>query len=78
MELNYSKSIRYESVEKPDSCPACGSDKISQIMYGKPSSSELLKQKLEEGKIVFGGCRVTGDDPSWKCFKCSTNIYRHR
>jgi hypothetical protein len=77
MEHNYSRNIRYESVEKPDSCPACGSDKIAQIMYGKPSSSEQLKQKLKERKIVLGGCCITADDPSWKCLKCSTNIYRH-
>jgi hypothetical protein len=78
MENNNPKKIKYESVSKPDSCPACGSIKIAVIMYGLPAKSPQLTQDVKDGKIVFGGCCITGNDPSWKCLDCLTFIFRHR
>jgi hypothetical protein len=78
MEINHSTKKRYESAMKPDSCPACGSNKIASFMYGKPSSSERLKQKVAEGKIVFGGCCINVDNPTWKCMSCCTKIYHNK
>jgi predicted Zn-ribbon and HTH transcriptional regulator len=28
--------MKYKSIEKPDKCPECGSDKIARILYGLP------------------------------------------
>jgi hypothetical protein len=78
MKINHSTNKRYESAVKPDSCPACGSNKIASIMYGKPSSSERLKQKVAEGKVVFGGCCIGIDIPTWKCTSCNTDIYYNK
>jgi len=35
-----------------------------------------LRQEIRENKIVLGGCCVTGNDPTWKCIECSTDIYK--
>ena len=51
-------------------CPECDSVKIAQILYGLPAFDEKLEQDLEAGKVVLGGCNVTGEDPSWHCNDC--------
>jgi hypothetical protein len=72
------KEIRYESVEEPESCPRCRSKRIARFMYGKPSRSLQLQQKIKEGKIVLGGCCIGGDIPTWKCMDCKLDIYYHK
>ena len=39
-------------------------------MYGYPVFSEELQRELDEGRIVLGGCVVTGADPAQKCRDC--------
>jgi rubredoxin len=78
MQRNNSTKKRYESIEQPDSCPACGSNRIARIVYGLPSSSPRLMERVEKGEIVFGGCCITRDDPSWNCPDCNAKIYRHK
>ena len=68
-------SNRHESKVKPKSCPACGSTRIANIMYGKPRHSSELTQRVRNGEIVYGGCCITGDDPSWQCVTCESEIY---
>jgi hypothetical protein len=68
--------MKYKSIEKPDKCPECGSDKIAKILYGLPSFSENLRKKLKNDEIVLGGCCITGNDPSWKCIDCGTVIFK--
>jgi predicted RNA-binding Zn-ribbon protein involved in translation (DUF1610 family) len=68
--------MKYKSIEKPDKCPECGSDKIAWILYGLPSFSENLRKKLKNDEIVLGGCCITKNDPSWKCIDCGTVIFR--
>jgi len=75
MQKDNSTKKRYESVEQPDSCPACGSNRVARILYGKPSHRPQLMEKVREGKIVFGGCIIDRDNPSWKCLACATNIH---
>ena len=29
-----------------------------------------LQKKIDDGKIVLGGCCVTFDDPRWECAEC--------
>ena len=51
-------------------CPKCGSDSVAAILWGMPAYSEQLESDLEEGRVVLGGCCVTGDDPEWHCNAC--------
>ncbi len=66
---------RYESGGKPEKCPDCGSKRIARYLYGMPMFSDQLQADLDSGKIVLGGCELTGDDPVWKCLECDTEIY---
>lgn len=51
-------------------CPKCGSGSVAAILQGMPAYSEKLESDLEEGRVVLGGCCVTGDDPKWHCNAC--------
>jgi len=53
-----------------------GSDKIANILYGLSTFSASLRKKIEDHKIVLGGCCVSGNDPTWVCIACNTKIYR--
>ena len=44
-------------------------------MYGKLSHRPQLMEKVRAGEKVFGGCCITGDDPSWECLDCNAKIY---
>ena len=35
-----------------------------------PAYDEKLERDLEEGRVVLGGCCVTGSDPEWHCNEC--------
>jgi hypothetical protein len=49
-------------------CPACGSAKVLQIIYGKPTRETM--QRAERQEIKLGGCIVTGEDPNRFCDSC--------
>ncbi len=49
------------------SCPACGAGDVAAIAYGLPSP-EFMAEAGED--IDFGGCVITGDDPSHRCRRC--------
>jgi primosomal protein N' len=68
--------MKYKSVKMPYRCPECGSDKIADVLYGLPAFSTSLRKKIEDHKIVLGGCCVSGNDPTWVCAACNTKIYR--
>jgi len=59
---------------KPRQCPACKSKNVASIMYGDPSSEAI--EQAEKKKIVFGGCCISGRDPSWQCLDCQVEIYK--
>lgn len=61
---------------KPNYCPDCGSEKIASILYGYPSDDPKLHADIDEGKIVLGGCCITGSEAEWQCFKCETRMFR--
>ena len=67
--------MRYESQHKPETCPRCGASKIADILYGMPAYSEV-KDDLDAGRLVLGGCCVSDDDPPWECTVCNTRVYR--
>jgi len=64
------------SKRKPQKCPSCGSKKVAEILWGYPDFSSKLEKKLKEGRIVLGGCIVSGNDPEWQCVDCKVEIYR--
>lgn len=70
------RTMRYSSTKKPVKCPKCGSLHIANILYGMPAYSEQLMTDIDKGKIILGGCIITGDDPKWQCFDCKTEIYK--
>ena len=66
---------RLERARKPAKCPACGHATVAEILYGLPASSPQLDMDISTGRLVFGGCCVSDDDPSWKCIECGVAIY---
>jgi hypothetical protein len=68
--------MKFYSTQKPKKCPACGSEKIAEILYGLPAFSERLQKMLADNEIVLGGCCITGDDPVWRCVDCKADINR--
>ncbi|HIF35248.1 hypothetical protein [Candidatus Thioglobus sp.] len=60
--------------QKPEKCPECGSENILNIVYGYPDDG--LDKKAQEGRVILGGCCITGDDPKWQCAKCEADFYR--
>ena len=69
---------RYESKAKPSKCPKCGSARVAKILYGMPIGLDGIGADLDAGKIVLGGCELTGDDPAWQCLDCETGIHKTR
>jgi len=51
-------------------CPRCGSRSVAEILFGLPEWSEELEDKLDSGRLVLGGCCVTGSDPDRHCNAC--------
>ncbi len=51
-------------------CPECGKTRIAKIFWGLPANLESLKKDLDQGKIILGGCTITGNDPKWHCNDC--------
>lgn len=67
--------IRRKKAAKPTACPGCGSADLARIMYGLPMESAALYKAVERGKVVLGGCCVTGDDPEWHCNSCHRDFH---
>jgi hypothetical protein len=84
----------YECVNKPISCPSCGSVKIATIQYGTPEFIETkvyylntfsdfqlhpdIKKEIDSGEIELGGCIYSSTFPAWRCKACRTNIYKSK
>jgi ribosomal protein L37AE/L43A len=47
-------------------CPLCGASEVSRIGYGLPR----FTADLTAGRVVLGGCDISGDDPVWLCRAC--------
>ena len=56
-------------------CPKCGKA-MGKIMYGLPNFTPELRQEIEEGKIILGGCILNPDSPQLYCKQCG--IYGHK
>lgn len=60
----------------PVKCPNCGSTNIAEILWGLPASTDELKKRLGEGKVVLGGCCISDDDPRYQCIECMSAFGR--
>ena len=69
-------TMKYKFANKPARCLKCGSDKIAEILYGLLAFSDGLREELDSGKIVLGGCCVSDQSPTWKCTSCGTVIHK--
>ena len=54
--------------DKSNRCPSCGTSQVLPIVYGLPGPE--LAEEARLGKVVLGGCVITGEDPEWRCAKC--------
>jgi hypothetical protein len=57
-------------------CPRCGAHTVARILYGLPNFDAKLEDALKAGRIVLGGCIVTGNDPDRTCTTCGHLFYR--
>ena len=62
---------------RPKKCPECGSSRVATILWGMPAFSEI-KDDLEAGRIVIGGCCIDDNDPKWECTDCEHRWGRAR
>jgi hypothetical protein len=67
--------MKHESQRRPRKCPECGSQRIATILYGFPDF-EAIKDDLESGRIILGGCCISDTDPAWQCLACETVVFR--
>ncbi len=49
-------------------CPECNSDDVVDIVYGYPTDDTL--QSWFKKEVELGGCIVSTEKPTHKCFKC--------
>jgi rubrerythrin len=58
------------TIEAPESCPKCGSERLARFLYGVPHLSKELREKLKKGEIIIGSCVLRANEPKWQCRKC--------
>jgi nucleoside triphosphatase len=51
-------------------CPSCGSTRCAEILYGRVSETEKLRDQICAGKVVLGGCLESDGMPEWRCLEC--------
>jgi len=56
--------------EPATKCPRCGSTSLARLLYGEPTPGAALEADIQAGRVVLGGCVVTGDEPSHRCRAC--------
>lgn len=60
--------VRTPMRERGD-CPACEDGTLRPIIYGLVRGGEL-REKVDRGEVVLGGCQVGEDAPDWACNDC--------
>lgn len=55
-------------------CPYCGSKDTAYIYYGLPVMDDELKKRVDEGKVVIGGCKVSSTNPTRYCNHCKKSF----
>lgn len=69
---------RLVRARKPDKCPVCGFSPVGTILYGLPIHTDALLNDLLYGRVVLGGCCISGNDPAWVCTNCETHIWKRK
>ena len=67
---------RIERTRKPRKCPKCGHAPVGEILWGLPHMDSKLEELMDAGKIIIGGCCLSGDDPTWECSQCHQQIWK--
>ena len=57
-------------IDEPENCPRCQSAQVVPIVYGLPDPELVSLEDVESGKVILGGCMVSGDEPEWLCRSC--------
>jgi hypothetical protein len=55
-------------LRRPKNCPQCGSLKVLEILYGRPTSEGM--EAVERGEMILGGCLIMPGQPDWACPAC--------
>lgn len=71
--LKKAMTVKRAKKQKPI-CPYCGSEHIGEYLYGLPIISASLEKKVNEGKIILGGCIITEDSPKYWCYDCEKDF----
>jgi len=50
-------------------CPNCKSTLVP-ISYGLPDWTPELRNAVQKGEIVLGGCTISARSPRWSCRSC--------
>lgn len=53
-----------------NACSFCGSKRCAKILYGRIAETKQLRENLEAGKVVLGGCLVYDGMHQWRCLDC--------
>jgi 5-methylcytosine-specific restriction protein A len=67
---------KHEYSRAPKKCPECGSDRVARILWGMVLPDKALREEMDAGQVVLGGCVVSDYDPSWRCMDCGASMYR--
>tara|TARA_Y100001968_G_scaffold37621_1_gene28854 strand:- start:720 stop:989 length:270 start_codon:yes stop_codon:yes gene_type:complete len=67
---------RIERKSKPRKCPKCGNAPVGTILWGMPCMDSKLQESIDAGKIIIGGCCLSGDDATWECSKCHQQFWK--
>lgn len=51
-------------------CPSCGSDRSANVLYGRVRITKQIREDLEAGRVVLGGCVLPSVTPQWHCLEC--------
>lgn len=51
-------------------CPRCGSTQTVPIVYGLPDPQRVPLEDVEAGKVILGGCLVSGKEGGRHCRRC--------
>lgn len=68
--------MKYQSANKPDFCPQCGSNNIAEYLYGTPIINPKLVSQIESGEVILGGCFTYKNQPAWKCDEYNILLYK--
>lgn len=61
----------------PDSCPQCGHEPVTEVVYGLIRSiSPTLRQELQSTRKKLGGCVIRAQAPAYGCLACDWTVTR--